>query len=164
MPGDEVRLANPAKIQQYNGLKHADDRSDAFFLAELLRLEILPTGHICERKWRAVRDRIDRHSLGRRMRFIELTGRQRRNRLGINEPEGSHALGARWFDVVSSFPSSVSMPAVSDSAWVAATTIVRLHSADGGQRGMHLDSSASLMRFSRSKACKLPITTYDSTQ
>ena len=44
--------------------------------------------------------RIDRHSLGRRMRFIELTGRQRRNRLGINEPEGSHALGARWFDVV----------------------------------------------------------------
>jgi 5-formyltetrahydrofolate cyclo-ligase len=44
--------------------------------------------------------RIDRHSLGRRMRFIELTGRQRRNRLGIHEPEGSHALGARWFDVV----------------------------------------------------------------
>src|SRR5271169_4993466 len=28
--------------------------------------------------------RIDRHSLGRRMRFIELTGQQRRNRLGIH--------------------------------------------------------------------------------
>ena len=63
--GYEVRLANPAKIQQYNGLKHADDRSDAFFLAELLRLEILPTGHICERKWRAVRD-----LLRRRMRLV----------------------------------------------------------------------------------------------
>jgi 5-formyltetrahydrofolate cyclo-ligase len=44
--------------------------------------------------------RIDRHSLGRRMRFVELTGRQRRNRLGIHEPEGHAVLGARWFDVV----------------------------------------------------------------
>jgi 5-formyltetrahydrofolate cyclo-ligase len=44
--------------------------------------------------------RIDRHSLGRKMRFVELTGPQRRNRLGIHEPEGSHAIGARWLDVV----------------------------------------------------------------
>ncbi|HVW69733.1 MAG TPA: 5-formyltetrahydrofolate cyclo-ligase [Steroidobacteraceae bacterium] len=44
--------------------------------------------------------RIDRHSLGRKMRFVELTGRLRRNRLGIYEPEGTHTLGARWFDVV----------------------------------------------------------------
>jgi 5-formyltetrahydrofolate cyclo-ligase len=44
--------------------------------------------------------RIDRHSLGRRMRFVELTGRQRRNRLGIHEPQGAHSMGARWFDVV----------------------------------------------------------------
>ena len=44
--------------------------------------------------------RIDRHSLGRRMRFVELTGRQRRNRLGIHEPQGTHSMGARWFDVV----------------------------------------------------------------
>ena len=44
--------------------------------------------------------RIDRHSLGHKMRFVELTGRQRRNRLGIAEPEGSLAIGARWLDVV----------------------------------------------------------------
>jgi 5-formyltetrahydrofolate cyclo-ligase len=44
--------------------------------------------------------RIDRHTLGRKMRFVELTGRQRRNRLGIDEPEGSHTIGARWLDVV----------------------------------------------------------------
>jgi 5-formyltetrahydrofolate cyclo-ligase len=44
--------------------------------------------------------RIDRHSLGRKMRFVELTGRQRRNRLGIHEPEGSMMIGARWLDVV----------------------------------------------------------------
>jgi 5-formyltetrahydrofolate cyclo-ligase len=34
------------------------------------------------------------------MRFVELTGRQRRNRLGIHEPEGSRSMGARWLDVV----------------------------------------------------------------
>src|ERR1041385_7182974 len=44
--GYPVVLANPAKIQQYNGLKHADDKSDTYFLAALQRLNILPTGHI----------------------------------------------------------------------------------------------------------------------
>jgi 5-formyltetrahydrofolate cyclo-ligase len=44
--------------------------------------------------------RIDRHSLGRKMRFMELTGRQRRNRLGIDEPEGSLVIGAKWLDMV----------------------------------------------------------------
>ena len=44
--GYQVHLANPAAISQYSGLKHADDKSDAFFLAELLRLHILPTGYI----------------------------------------------------------------------------------------------------------------------
>jgi transposase len=58
--GFEVVLAHPAAMTQYHGLKHADDKSDAFFLAELLRLDILPTGHICERKWRSVRDLLRR--------------------------------------------------------------------------------------------------------
>ena len=31
---------------EYNGLKHADDKSDAFWLAEQLRSGILPTGYI----------------------------------------------------------------------------------------------------------------------
>jgi 5-formyltetrahydrofolate cyclo-ligase len=44
--------------------------------------------------------RIDRHSLGRKMRFVELTGRQRRNRLGIDEPEGSRTIGTKWLDIV----------------------------------------------------------------
>lgn len=44
--------------------------------------------------------RIDRHPLGRKMRFVELTGPQRRNRLGIHEPQGSHTIGAKWLDVV----------------------------------------------------------------
>ena len=44
--GYTVHLANPAAIQKYSGLKHADDKHDAFWLAEMLRLGILPTGYI----------------------------------------------------------------------------------------------------------------------
>jgi 5-formyltetrahydrofolate cyclo-ligase len=44
--------------------------------------------------------RIDRHSLGRKMQFVEISSRQRSNRLGISEPEGSRIIGARWLDVV----------------------------------------------------------------
>jgi 5-formyltetrahydrofolate cyclo-ligase len=43
---------------------------------------------------------IDRHTLGRKMRFVEMRGRQRINRLGIAEPEGSRIIGARWLDLV----------------------------------------------------------------
>jgi hypothetical protein len=35
-------LANPSAIKQYEGLKHSDDQHDAFFLAQLLILGILP--------------------------------------------------------------------------------------------------------------------------
>ena len=51
-----VVLANPAGMQQYSGIKHADDTNDAFFLAELLRLNILPTGYIYDEQLRPVRD------------------------------------------------------------------------------------------------------------
>ena len=55
-----VKLANPAQIQQYNGLKHADDKNDAYFLAELQRLNILPTGYIYDPVLRPVRDLLRR--------------------------------------------------------------------------------------------------------
>jgi len=58
--GYTVVLANPAAMEQYNGLKHADDKSDGFFLAEMARLNILPTGHICDRTIRPVRDLLRR--------------------------------------------------------------------------------------------------------
>ena len=41
-----VRLPNPGAVKQYTGLKDANDDSDAGFLAELARLQILPTGYI----------------------------------------------------------------------------------------------------------------------
>ena len=46
----KVVPANPAAIEQYSGLKHADDTSDAFFIAEMLRLGILTCGYIYDRK------------------------------------------------------------------------------------------------------------------
>jgi transposase len=61
--GYPVKLANPAAIDQYDGLKHADDRTDAFFLAELSRLGILPTGYIYPKADRPVRDLLRRRML-----------------------------------------------------------------------------------------------------
>ena len=55
-----VLLANPAGMEQYNGIKHADDTNDAFFVAELLRLKILPTGYIFDPELRPVRDLLRR--------------------------------------------------------------------------------------------------------
>jgi len=61
--GYPVRLANPAEMQKYSGLKHSDDESDALWLAEMLRLEILPTGYIYPKAERPVRDMLRRRML-----------------------------------------------------------------------------------------------------
>jgi transposase len=55
-----VVLANPAKMDQYSGIKHAEDTNDAYFLAELQRLNILPTGYIYDPALRPVRDLLRR--------------------------------------------------------------------------------------------------------
>lgn len=54
--GYDVALVNTAAVKQYEGLKYSDDRHDAFWLAHLLRLDILPTGYIYPRPQRALRD------------------------------------------------------------------------------------------------------------
>jgi transposase len=54
--GYHVHLANPAAMQQYEGLKYTDDRSDARWLAHVLRLGVLPAGYIYPKAERAVRD------------------------------------------------------------------------------------------------------------
>lgn len=60
--GYKVHLANTAAIQQYEGLKYTDDHSDARWLAHLLRLGILATGHIYPRAERPVRDLLRKRS------------------------------------------------------------------------------------------------------
>jgi transposase len=51
-----AHLANPSAIKQYEGLKYSDDQHDAFFLAKLLILGILPEGYIYPKQHRPVRD------------------------------------------------------------------------------------------------------------
>jgi len=60
--GYRVHLANPAAMQQYNGLKYTDDYSDAHWLAHVLRLGVLPAGYIYPKAERAVRDVLRKRS------------------------------------------------------------------------------------------------------
>ena len=52
----KIHLANTTAIQQYSGLKHGDDDSDANWLANMLRLGILPEGYIYPKEERMLRD------------------------------------------------------------------------------------------------------------
>jgi transposase len=61
--GYEMDLANPAKMDQYRGLKETNDQTDAFWLAEMSRLGILPTGYIYPKEIRPVRDMLRRRLL-----------------------------------------------------------------------------------------------------
>lgn len=58
--GYEVQLVNTAAVKQYDGLKYSGDHQDAFHLAHLMRLGILPTGHIYPPEYRQVRDLLRR--------------------------------------------------------------------------------------------------------
>jgi transposase len=61
--GYHIRLANPAKFQPYTGLKHSDDLTDAWFLADLLRLNLLPEAYQYDRQLRPIRDLLRRRLL-----------------------------------------------------------------------------------------------------
>jgi len=61
--GYNVHLANPSAIKQYEGLKHTDDKWDAFWLAHMRRLNILPEGYIYPKEDRAIRDLLRRRLL-----------------------------------------------------------------------------------------------------
>lgn len=60
--GYRVHLANPSAIQKYTGLKYSDDRHDAFWLAEMMRLGILPEGYIYPKEERPIRDLLRKRS------------------------------------------------------------------------------------------------------
>jgi transposase len=70
--GYKLHLANPAAIQQYEGLKYTDDHSDARWLAHLLRLGVLPQGYIYPRADRPVRDLLRKRSQLVRQRTMNL--------------------------------------------------------------------------------------------
>lgn len=94
--GFNVMLVNTAKVVQYNGLKRTDDRYDAFFLAHLMRLGILPTGYICPKEHRGLRDLLRKrmslvqnrtqHILSLKTQYQRLTG----NTLTVNDIKSKH--------------------------------------------------------------------------
>jgi len=61
--GRDVRLANPAKMGQYAGLKATNDASDAGWLAEQMRLGILPESYVYPPEVRPIRDALRRRML-----------------------------------------------------------------------------------------------------
>jgi transposase len=99
--GYPVVLANPARIEQYSGIKHADDKNDAYFLAELQRLKILPTGYIYDPQLRPVRDLLRRRvSLVQQrtalmLSFKSLYSRTKGQTLSLSRLKGMDARGAR---------------------------------------------------------------------
>lgn len=70
--GRDVRLANPAKMTQYDGLKAADDASDSGWIAEQMRLGILPESYIYPKEVRPIRDALRRRMLIVRQRTQSL--------------------------------------------------------------------------------------------
>jgi transposase len=95
--GYKVHLANTAAIQQYEGLKYTDDHSDARWLAHLLRLEVLPEGHIYPRADRPVRDLLRKRSQLVRHRTIHLLSIQ--NLLTRNTGSSLSAKRVKGLDV-----------------------------------------------------------------
>ena len=61
--GYPVQLVNTTAVQTYSGLKNSNDKTDAFWLAHLQRLGILPTGYIYPREQRGARDLLRRRML-----------------------------------------------------------------------------------------------------
>jgi len=92
--GFRVHLANPAAIQQYSGLKHADDKHDAFWLAEMLRLGILPEGYIYPKEERPLRDLLRKRGQLVRLRtslilsFQNMLSRNLGVRVRVNDVKG----------------------------------------------------------------------------
>jgi transposase len=74
--GYRVHLANPSAIRQYEGLKHTDDKWDAFWLAQLLLLGILPQGYIYPKAEPSTRDLLRRRLLVVRQRTAHILSLQ----------------------------------------------------------------------------------------
>ncbi len=74
--GYKVHLANPAAIKTYDGLKHTDDKWDSFWLAHMLRLNLLHTGYIYPKNERATRDLLRRRIMFVRQRTSHILSLQ----------------------------------------------------------------------------------------
>jgi len=97
--GYKVQLVNTTAVQVYDGLKNTNDKTDAFHLAHLQRVGLLPTGYIYPKEQRGARDVLRRRMLLVQQRtahllsFKSLIERETGqgiagNRIKAMEPEG----------------------------------------------------------------------------
>jgi len=90
--GLNVKLGNPAKMEQYNGIKITNDLTDADWLAEQLRLGIFPESYIYPKETRPVRDALRRRQLFvRRRTQVLLSFGSLLERYGLDAP-GAHKI------------------------------------------------------------------------
>jgi 5-formyltetrahydrofolate cyclo-ligase len=85
--GQLLHLRQGARVALYAPLPDELDTSELIALAR-------------RRRWQVYLPRIDHRRRGRTMQFVELGARQRTNRLGILEPQGSRTITPRRLDVV----------------------------------------------------------------
>lgn len=91
--GHNVKLGNPAKMEQYRGIKATNDLTDADWLAEQLRLGIFPESYIYPKDTRAIRDALRRRQLFvRRRTQVLLSAGSLFERYALDAP------GARTFE------------------------------------------------------------------
>jgi transposase len=101
--GYEAKLVNTSAIQQYSGLKHSDDEYDAWWLAHMMRLGILPTGHIYPRDERAVRDLLRKRTTlvqQRTSNILSIQNLEQRNRATRISTKEARALTAEKLDAI----------------------------------------------------------------
>ena len=121
--GHRVHLANTTAIQQYSGLKYSDDHTDAWWLAEMLRLGILPEGYIYPKESRPLRDLLRKRSQLVRLRTTQLLSIQNLVHRNTGQRiKGDAILRSKsdWVDTV--LPDSVLALSVQSSLEVARAT------------------------------------------
>lgn len=72
----KVHLANTTAIQAYKGVKHTNDKTDAIWLAKLLRLKLLSEGYIYPKEKRGLRELLRRRLVLVRQQTMSVLGIQ----------------------------------------------------------------------------------------
>jgi len=98
---DRDQAARRAALNADRALHLASQQRIAVYAALAVELDSAPLIALAaSRGCRIFLPRIDRRRLSRGMRFVEIGGALRENRLGIAEPAGFATIGARWLDLV----------------------------------------------------------------